>query len=83
MAGAAVEAAADLGVLRPSGAPFQDPSLHWPQRVPWRLDHVAGHPCIGDHPIDEPRSAPKAASDLDVIDAIRDEAQDAAFDRSQ
>ena len=83
VASAAVEAASDVGVLGPSGTPLQDATLDWPQRVPWRLDAAAGHPCVRNHSIDEPREAPEPSSDLDVIDTIRDEAQDAAFDRSQ
>jgi hypothetical protein len=83
VAGAAVEAAGNVGVCGPAGAPFQDPTLDRPQRVPCRLDAGAGHPRVSHHSIDEVRSAPESASDLDVIDAIGNEAQDATFDRPQ
>jgi flavin reductase (DIM6/NTAB) family NADH-FMN oxidoreductase RutF len=80
---AAVEAATDVGMFGPAGAPFQDPALQWPQRLARRLDAVARHPRVCDHPIDELRSAPEAAGDFDVIDAIRHKTQDASFDRPQ
>jgi len=83
MAGTAVEAAADVCVGCPTGAPFQNPTLHWAQSVALRLDAGAGHPRVLDHAIDEIRSAPEAASDLGVIDAVGDEAKHTALDRSQ
>jgi hypothetical protein len=74
VAGTAVEAAANVGVSGPTGAPFQDPTLHWPQSVTCRLDAGARHPRVLDHAIDEIRPAPETASDLGVIDAVGDKA---------
>ena len=78
MAGTAVEAAANVGVGGPAGAPLQDPALHWPQRFVIRPDAGSGHLCVCNHPVDELRLAPETAGDLDVIDAIGDEAQHTA-----
>jgi hypothetical protein len=83
VAGAAVEAAADVGVCGSVGAPFQDSALNWPQHIPCRRDVAAGHPRVCDDPIDVVRSAPETASDLDVINAVGDEPQDTAFDGPQ
>ena len=81
--GAAVEAAADVGVCFTAGAPFEDSTLHWPQCVARWLDAGARHPCVLDHTIDELGLAPEPAGDLDVIDAVGDQAKDAAFDGPQ
>jgi len=83
VAGAAVEAAANVGMFGAAGAPLQDATLYWPQRVPGWRDAAAGHLGVGDHPVDELRSAPEAACDVVVLDAVGDEAQDAAFHRPQ
>jgi flavin reductase (DIM6/NTAB) family NADH-FMN oxidoreductase RutF len=83
VAGTAVEAAPDVGVCRPAGAPFQDAALQWSQRFPSRPDAVVGHSRVCDHPIDELRLTPETASDLDVVDAAGDEAQNTAFERPQ
>ena len=88
VAGAAVEAAADVGMCgshwRATSAPDAPlgPATH--RRVPTgALALRASAARIRSIAIDELRSAPKATSDLTVIDAVGDEAQDAAFHRPQ
>jgi hypothetical protein len=83
VAGAAMEATADLGMIGAAGSPFQDQALHRAQFRRFRRDAGARYPCVGDHPAHELWSAPEAASDLGFIDALMCETQDATLERPQ
>jgi len=74
VAGAAVEATADLGVGDPTRPPLQHAALDRAQRGNFRLDAGVMHSGVGDDAVDERRLAAEPSSDLAGIDAVGDEA---------